>query len=233
MESTLTLYRTTVGKKVVMAASGVVLFGFVIVHMLGNLNIYLGPEAMYAYAKGLREMPYGLLWVARIGLLVAFLAHWATSVQLAMLNKKARTTRYAKQQDLATNYAAKSMYLTGPVMLLYIFYHLAHLTFGVTGPEGFDPFNPYNNFVAGFQVWWISGIYIVANVAVCMHLYHGVWSVFQSLGVNHKRFNALRRQAATAIVGVILAGNLSFPIAVLAGVLQPKPCTTCQANWGK
>jgi len=219
VEKALTLYQTSIGKKAVMALSGVVLVGYAAGHMLGNLQLYAGPEVINAYAASLRRLPL-ILWGTRVLLLVAFAAHIASSFSLWRTNQAARTTRYQQQKDVATNYAARTMYWSGPILLLYVVYHLAHLTFG-KAPHSFDHHNVYNNLVYGFQVWWVSAIYVFGNLALGFHLFHGAWSFFQSLGLNHPRYNAWRKQFAIAVALVITLGNLSFPFSVLAGWVKP------------
>lgn len=216
----LTLPQTTIGKKAIMAASGVILFGYVIGHLAGNLKLYAGPQSINEYAAFLRTQPL-LLWGTRAALLFAFGAHVVSATQLALRNAAARRQGYKKKRDLVTNYAARTMYWSGPILLLYVVYHLAHLTFGATPGYEYDPSNVYNNVVYGFQVWWISGIYIVGQLALGLHLFHGVWSMFQTIGANHPQYNAWRRHFATAIAVLITVGNLSFPIAVMAGVIEP------------
>ena len=226
MQKALTLYQTTIGKKVVMAISGIVVFGFVIGHLAGNLNIYAGPAALNDYAAFLRTLPVGL-WAARIVLIVAILAHIVSSVQLANRNSVARNSRYAKSVHKKANYASKTMYYSGPILLMFVIYHLAHLTFGRTPGYPFDPHNVYNNVVFGFQNWMISTIYIVANLSLGMHLFHGLWSMLQTLGLNHPRYNHLRRHFATAVAALITLGNVSIPVAVMAGVVEPTDETFC------
>ncbi|MFW5875236.1 MAG: succinate dehydrogenase cytochrome b subunit [Myxococcota bacterium] len=221
MDRALTLYRTTIGKKAVMAASGVVLFGYVVGHLAGNLKLYQGPEAINSYAAFLRSVP-ALLWGTRVLLLLSFGAHIAAAVQLWLRNRGARPTRYRSRKDLATNYAARTMYWSGPILALFVLYHLAHLTLGwVPGDYEFDPSNVYNNVVYGFRVWWISAIYIVGQLALGLHLFHGVWAMFGSVGWTHPKYNAWRRHLAVAAAVLITAGNLSFPIAVMAGWVEP------------
>ena len=222
MQKALTLYQTTIGKKAVMALSGLILFGFVIGHLLGNLQVYHGAYTFNSYANGLRNLP-ALLWIARFALIFAVLAHLRSAFELWSRNKAARPTPYARPpKDLATYYAAKTMYWTGPILLLFIAYHLAHLTGGWTGGlYPYDPTNPYNNLVHGFQHWYISAIYILGNLALGTHLFHGIWSMFQSIGANHPRYNHWRRYLAVGAAILITAGNLSFPIAVMAGFVAP------------
>jgi succinate dehydrogenase / fumarate reductase cytochrome b subunit len=208
----LTIPDTTIGKKVIMAASGIILFGFVIGHMLGNLQVYLGQKPFNEYAAFLHATPT-LLWGTRVTLLLAVVAHIVTAVQLASLNKGARPSRYQMKKAVATTYAARTMIVSGPLLLLYIFYHLAHLTLGYT--NGLR--DAYGAVVTSFKVPWCAGIYVVAQVMLGMHLYHGAWSMFQSLGLNHRRYNETLRSAASAIALATVAGFVAVPIGVFMG----------------
>ena len=226
-------YRSSLGKKQVMAVSGLLLCGFVAAHMFGNLKVYEGPEIFNAYAKGLRTIgvPYvpesGLLWVMRSALLLAVLLHihaaWSTTRQ----SHAARPVRYKKRDAVQTTYAERTMRWGGVIIVLFVLYHLAHFTWGfdVAPPSTFVPHDPYRNFVAGFSIWWVSLIYVVAQVFLGFHLFHGVWSMFQSIGWVPRTLDRAtgfdwRRMAATAFAVVVALGNLSFPIAVLSGVVR-------------
>ena len=211
MQRALTLHQTTIGKKVIMALSGAVFVGFVIGHFLGNLNLYLGPEALNGYAETLKSLG-PLLWVARIVLLAALLVHVGAAFSLWSRNKAARKSRYKQRKDLATDYAARTMYWTGPILLLFIIAHLLHFTIVPAHPG-----DVYRNVVEGFSNPLVASFYIAANVALGFHLFHGIYSAFQSLGANHPRYNPLRRDVAIAISAAITLGNISFPISVLAG----------------
>ena len=219
----LTITDTTIGKKAVMAVSGLVLFGFVIVHMLGNLQIFLGPQTFNDYSLFIHQSR-GVLWGARAVLLLAVTAHIVTAAQLYFRNKTARPSRYKVKKNLATSYAARVMYLSGPLLLLYIVYHIAHLTLGVTTGLGYDhaaspggPVDVYHNVVSSFRVEWLVGIYVVAQIFLGLHIYHGAWSLFQSLGINHRRYNEPLRNAASALALATVAGFLAVPIGVYAG----------------
>jgi succinate dehydrogenase / fumarate reductase, cytochrome b subunit len=214
------LYETTIGKKIVMAASGVVWFGYVIGHLLGNLQIYGDPGRINAYSEFLHATPV-ILWGTRVVLLAALVAHVVASTQLTLRNYEARKTPYARRDDVATTYAARTMVWSGPLLLLFILYHLAHLTAGVAPGTPYDPHHVYNNVVRGFQIPWIAAFYIVCQVALAMHLYHGAWSFFQTLGVNHPRYNHYRRNFAAVMTALIFAGYVSIPVAVMTGVLRP------------
>ncbi|MEO0326701.1 MAG: succinate dehydrogenase cytochrome b subunit [Myxococcota bacterium] len=227
----LTLTQTTIGKKALMAVSGVVMVLFVIGHLSGNLTAFDSPRAFNEYAAFLRTLG-PLLWVARIAILVSFLVHVKAAMDLWQRNKQAGAgaSRYRGQKKQKTDWAALSMYLSGPGLLFYILFHLAHLTFGpylfsgnVFGVEGytFDEMNPYNNMVLGFQVWWISALYIVGVIGLGIHLSHGVWSMFQTIGANHPRYNRYRDWVAIGIAALLSLGFIAIPVAVLTGALQP------------
>lgn len=213
MSRALTLHQTTIGKKVVMALSGAIIVGFTIVHFLGNLNLYLGAEAMNKYAETLQSVP-PLVWGTRLVLLFAFGAHISAAVSLWVRNRNARGSRYKMRTDLATDYAARTMYWSGPILFLFVVYHLLHFTILPAHPG-----EVYRNVVEGFQNPLIAGVYIVGNIALGLHIFHGIYSAFQTLGANHPRYNSYRRDAAIAISAAITIGNLSFPIAVLAGLV--------------
>lgn len=215
-----TLSQTTVGMKALMAVSGLALFGFLVGHLLGNLKLYAGPQALNDYAAFLHSIP-ALLWTARIGLLAAIGAHIYAAYKLALRKSDARPVPYKKKEHLVTNYAARTMYWSGPILLFFIVYHLAHLTFGRTPGYVFDPQNVYNNVVYGFQNIWVSAIYIVGNLAVGFHLYHGLWSMFQTLGASHPRYDRWSKRFAVIFSLALTAGNLSLPISVLAGWVEP------------
>ena len=226
----LTLTQTTIGKKALMAASGVVMVLFVVGHLSGNLTAFQGAQAFNEYAVFLRTLG-PLLWIARGAILVSFLVHVKAAMDLWQRNKDAGAgaNRYHGQKTQKTDWAALSMYLSGPGLLLYIVFHLAHLTFGyylfgegnVFGVEGytFDEMNPYNNMVRGFQVWWISALYIVGVLGLCLHLFHGIWSMFQTVGANHPKYNGLRRDLAIGLSALLALGFISIPVAAYLGGL--------------
>ncbi|MEM9291525.1 MAG: succinate dehydrogenase cytochrome b subunit [Acidobacteriota bacterium] len=221
----LDVYRSAIFKKAVMAVSGLMLFGFVLTHMLGNLKLYFGPEEINNYAEWLRTIgkpalpKNGALNIARVGLLAAVFLHIWSAWQVTRLSRKARPQKYVKQATIQATYASRTMRWGGVIVLLFIVYHLLHLTLGVVGPEGFEYGDVYNNVVLGFRNPLISGFYILANLALGLHLYHGLWSLFQSLGLNHPSYRALRRPIALAFASVVTLGNISFPLAVLSGVV--------------
>jgi succinate dehydrogenase / fumarate reductase cytochrome b subunit len=224
----LILWSTTVGKKVVMAVTGLVLVGFVIAHMLGNLKIFLGPDAIDTYALFLRTVgeplvPYEvLLWAARIILLVSVVLHILASVQLTLRNWAARPKGYDTKRSVATTYSARTMRWSGVIIALFIVYHLLHFTVGIVGfsPGQFRHLKVYENVVAGFSVWYVSLFYILAMAALCLHLDHGIWSMFQTLGWNNARISPGLMVLSRVVALVVFAGFISVPVAVLAGGLR-------------
>jgi succinate dehydrogenase / fumarate reductase, cytochrome b subunit len=225
MSRVLTFYRSSIGKKTIMALSGMVLFGFVLTHMIGNLKLYQGADAVNAYARFLREMGTplfshaSLLWTARIILLASVIAHIVSAIQLAQSNRRARPVGYKKQQYLAASYAARTMIWSGPLLAAFIIYHIMHLTTGWVHPS-FNPDDVYQNLVRGFQVWYISVFYIVAMLGLGYHMIHGVWSFLQSLGLNNKTYDTLIRRFALVATIAVVVGNISFPVSVLLGIVK-------------
>jgi succinate dehydrogenase / fumarate reductase cytochrome b subunit len=215
-----TFLRSSIGRKVVMAVTGAILFGFVLGHMLGNLQVYLGPEAMNAYAVFLRELLHGTgIWIVRAVLLAAVILHIWSATSLTLSSRKARPVAYAEQKWRESTYASRTMRWSGVILFAFIVYHLMHLTFGNAHPT-FIEGDVYHNFVAGFRSVPVSAAYIVAMILLGLHLRHGVWSMFQTLGVSHPRHIAMARTGAWIFAAVIVLGNISFPLAVLAGILK-------------
>jgi succinate dehydrogenase / fumarate reductase, cytochrome b subunit len=217
----LRFWQTTVGKKAIMAVTGFILFGFVVVHLLGNLQIYVSAAKLDHYSAMLKSMP-SLLWGARIALLVSVFLHIWASFQLWSLQRSARPIGYVKKANLHSTYASRTMKWSGPILLAFIIFHLLHFTFGTVHPGGpFDEHNVYNNVVTGFQVWPVSLFYIIAMVMLCYHLYHGLWSMFQSLGFSHPVYTPWLQISAKVVAVLIAVGNISIPVAVLAGIIKP------------
>jgi succinate dehydrogenase / fumarate reductase, cytochrome b subunit len=219
-------YRSAVGKKWVMAVTGIVLLGYVVVHMAGNLKLYLGAESINHYGEFLREMGEpifprtNLLWILRAGLTLAFALHVHAAFALTLLNRRARPQGYRSQRDyLVANYASRTMIWSGVIVLLFLAFHLADLTWGFANPD-FVRGDPYGNLVASFSRVPVALLYIAANVALGFHIFHGAWSLFQSIGANNPRFNHWRRYFAVAVAAVVVVGNVSFPIAVMTGVVS-------------
>ncbi len=209
---------STLGKKVVMAVTGIMLFAFVVVHMLGNLQIYSGPEQLNGYAELLhRHLP--LLWAARLVLLLCVGVHIVTAAQVWLRNRRSRPVRYRVFRPPAVDYAARTMVWSGPLIALFVLFHLAHLTGGWTHPQ-FAAGDVYHNLVICFNQVPVALIYIVANLLLGLHLFHGLWSLFQTLGLQHPRFDPWRRLVAVLMAGLVVSGNISIPLAVLAGIVE-------------
>ncbi len=217
--------RTTVGQKAVMAVTGIILFGFVLLHMLGNLKVFQGPAKLDAYAEWLREvgsplLGHGqLLWIVRGVLIVATALHMWSALVLTRVSRAARPVGYRRLQPVESTYASRTMRWGGVLIALFVAYHLLHLTFGTLHPD-FRTGSVYHNMVAGFRVWPVSAFYIVAMVALSLHLFHGLWSLFQTLGWNHPKYNRYRRAFAMVFALVIGAGNISMPVAILLGFVR-------------
>lgn len=227
MRALSSLWRLTVGKKIIMAATGAGLCAFVLGHMAGNLKIFLGREVFNHYAEWLRHIgepllpPTAGLCVARLGIIACAALHITMAVQLYLLSDAARPTRYNKvDNSLVLSRTSLMMRLGGVTLGAFILFHLAHLTWGWICPGEYVAGDPYNNVIAGFQHSWLAAFYLLAMVPLCLHLYHGIWSAFQTLGLNSPRYNALRRPLALAFSLLVFVGNASIPLAVQAGVLH-------------
>lgn len=229
----LDLYSTAVGKKYAMAISGIALIGFVVAHMVGNLKMYFGAEDFNHYAEFLRELLVPIfprtvvLWLMRLGLIAAVGVHIHAAVSLTRLNHNARSVKYQSPRDYqVANFASRTMRWTGTIVGLFVVWHLADLTWGFANNVGVDAADgkfvrgeAYANVVRSFERVPVSVLYIVANIALGTHLFHGVWSLFQSMGWNNPKFKMWRKHIAIGIATIVVVGNVSFPIAVLAGIV--------------
>jgi succinate dehydrogenase / fumarate reductase cytochrome b subunit len=218
------IFKSSIGKKFVMAASGLALFVFVVAHMLGNLQIFLGPEPLNAYGEFLKSKP-SLLWTARLGLLLMVVLHIVTSVQLTLENRAARPVGYATAKPPAASFASRTLFISGLIIFAFIVYHLMQFTLGITNPEFMlledakGRHDVYRMSVAGFSQPLVSIFYILAMGLLCLHLSHGVSSWAQSLGWRSKNCVALDRFAKGAAL-VIFLGNCSIPLAVLTKIVR-------------
>jgi succinate dehydrogenase / fumarate reductase, cytochrome b subunit len=218
--ATTTFWRSSIGRKVVMAVTGVILFGFVLGHLAGNLTVYVGPEALNGYAVFLRQFLHGAgLWIARAVLLLSVILHIWSATSLTLTSRAARRVGYRERQWTESTYASRTMRWSGVIILLFVIYHLLHFTFGTVHPS-FVEGDVYHNFITGFQSVPVSIAYIVAMIFLGLHLRHGVWSMFQTLGVSHPRYIRWAHVGAWIFAVIVVVGNCSFPIAVLAGFLK-------------
>jgi len=219
------LYQSTAGKKIAMAVTGTLLFLFVLVHMIGNLKIYMGAQAFNEYAEFLREVghpafPHGaLLWIFRIGLLVAVGVHITSATQLWLVSRRARRVGYKLNENLSFSYASSTMRWGGVIVLLFVGYHLLHLTLGTVHPD-FVHGAAYENVISGFRAWPVSALYIFCMLPLGLHIYHGLWSATQTLALQHPMVKKWRRPFALGMAGLIVAGNVSIPVAVLTGLVR-------------
>ncbi len=218
MTRAIAFYQSLVGKKILMAVTGLMLFGFVVVHLLGNLQIFLGPDQLNAYAAFLKRTAE-LLWPARVVLLAALVLHLLTAYQVTVASWRARPVNYTVRQDEATNYAARTMIVTGPLIFLYVIYHLMMFTFLSTGP-GYSQTDVYRNVVSAFQVPAIAGVYILAMLVLGIHLYHAAWSMLQTLGITYPTREGLRRLLIPVVAVLIAGGYILIPVAVLTGIVR-------------
>ena len=219
------LWEAPIGKKVVMAVTGVILFGYVIGHLLGNLQIYASdPDQINRYAAFLHSPANVIpLWTIRVLLLVAVILHIVSAVQLWAQNNAARPVSYKRKADVPTAYAARTMRWSGVIVGAFIIFHVLHLTVGAVLPiREIAPNQPdvRANVISGFQNPAVAGFYILAMILLCMHLYHGLWSMFQSVGISHPRYTPAIKKGAALVAILIAIGNISIPVAVLTGFLK-------------
>lgn len=208
------LLTSSIGLKIIMAVTGVILSGFVLGHMLGNLQVFQGAEAIDAYGALLHKEP-ALLWAVRLGLLTAVGLHIWAYLALTRKNLKARPVAYQGRKYRESTFASRSMTITGPLILLFVIYHLLHLTTGTVHPS-FEEGKVYHNLTTGLA--GVAGlIYIVAMVMLSFHLWHGVWSLFQTLGLPEERYRSLGRRFATIFTVLVTLGFIAVPLAVMTG----------------
>jgi succinate dehydrogenase / fumarate reductase cytochrome b subunit len=220
-----------VGKKWIMAITGVAMWGFVFAHMFGNLKVYLGrvPGGRYdidVYGEGLRHLLYPffphtwILWILRVGLIVMFALHIVAAASLTQMNRRARPTGYQSSREyVSANFASRSMRITGVIILAYLFFHLFDLSWTGTG-QLYVRGAVHDNLIASLQRPWAAIAYIVANLALAIHLFHGTWSMFQTMGLNNPRWNYIRRLVALGMSGVIGIGNCLFPLLIVTKVVK-------------
>jgi succinate dehydrogenase / fumarate reductase cytochrome b subunit len=221
----LRFWRSAVGKKWVMAVTGIMLLGFVLVHMIGNLKVFLGEEHLNTYAEWLRDLGEPafprtvVLWALRLGLLAAVFLHIIAAAQLTRMNHKARPVKYQAPRDyVAANFASRSMRWTGIIVALFVIFHLADLTWGSANPH-FVRGDPYNNLFNSFERVPVAIAYIAAMIAISIHIFHGAWAMFNSLGLNNPRYNDWKRAFAAGFALVILVGNVSMPLLIVTGAV--------------
>lgn len=215
---TLRFYETTLGKKVVMAVTGAIWFGYLIAHLIGNLQIFAGPETINNYALLLRKAP-AILWAARIVLAIALILHITAAIQLNRLQRAARPVRYVRHKTEDSSFSSRHMFLTGLMLAFFIAYHIAHFTLVVI-PGEYEHLKPYENVVYGFQQPAITLLYTAGMILVGLHLYHGLWSMFQTMGFSHPTYSGWLKKGAAFAAMLLVIGFLTVPAAVVMGVLR-------------
>jgi len=220
-----TVLLTSLGSKVVVALTGLGLAGFVVFHMLGNLQVFEGSESLNTYAAFLRELPI-LLWSARIGLLLIAALHVGLTIRLAVHNRRARPVPYAVREYRKASMASRTMALTGGLLLLFIIFHLLHFTAGVVDASFSDRLDPrghrdvYGKVIHAFQNPWFVVLYLAAQGLLGLHLSHGLSSSLQTLGLEHPLLNRLFRAAGPLVAGIVVLGNAAIILAIALGVLR-------------
>jgi len=219
------IYRTSIGKKMLLAGSGLVILLWLIGHMLGNLKVWLNQPEFDNYAEFLRRLgepifPHTvLLWIIRAGLTVAFVVHVYLAVDLSVRNRRARQIRYRHAGRVQADIPAVTMRWGGLALALFVVFHLANFTWIHPGYR-FVRGQVYNNVVANFGEWWLVAIYLAAMVALALHIYHGTWSIFQTFGINRARWDRMIRRTAGTLAVVMFVGFSSVPIGVLVGAIK-------------
>ena len=214
----LRFWHSSVGKKAVMAVTGLAMIGFLIIHALGNLQVFSGPLKINEYSAALRRLG-PLLWIARGGLIVALVLHVVAAYQLTRRKQIARPVGYEVQEPQISTVAARTIRWGGVLLLVFVVLHLLHLTFGTIHPA-FDHKDVYGNLVAGFQIWWVTLLYLAAMVGLGLHLYHGTWSSIRTLGLTRASGDPMKRRLAAVLAWVLYLGFSIVPIAVLAGIVR-------------
>jgi succinate dehydrogenase / fumarate reductase, cytochrome b subunit len=225
----LNFWRSTIGKKVVMAVTGLIGVGFVIGHMLGNLQMFQGPEKMNSYAAFLKSLG-GLLWLARLILLGAVVLHVVAAFQLSRLRLAARPVGYANggQREVST-LASRTIRWGGALVLVFIVFHILHFTTLSIFPD-YSRTDVYGNVISGFRIWWVSLFYVVVMVFLGLHLYHGTWSSLRTIGATRPTGNPLRRRAALLVAVAVWAGFTAIPVAVYFGLIEPATARAVAAS---
>lgn len=223
----LNFYRSTIGKKIIMAVTGLIGIGFVLVHMAGNLQAFIGAEKMNAYARFLHGPAAELLWLIRVILIAAVVLHVAMAYQLTVRSRSARPVNYRQRRPQVTTLGARTMRWGGVFLLLFIVVHILHFTTGTVDPagafglvDGQGGRDVYGNIVASFRIWWVVLLYVVAMVFLGLHLYHGAWSSVRTLGYTSQAANPMRRRVAAVITFVIWLGFTLVPLGVVAGIIR-------------
>ncbi|MGY0020276.1 succinate dehydrogenase [Streptomyces sp. cg35] len=222
---TRTIWDSSLGKKTVMAVSGLVMLLYLVAHMIGNLKIFFGPEEINHYARWLRTMggpvlhhEWGL-WIARVVLVVAVVAHATSAYQLSRRDIKARPSKYVHKKPRAS-YATRTMRWGGIILGLFIVWHILDLTTGTVHPGGYEHLHPYQNIIDTFSTWYGNVIYIVAMLALGLHVQHGFWSAAQTLGVGNRTRDRVLKTVGNALAALLTLGFIAVPVGVMTGLVS-------------
>jgi len=222
MSAAKSAFKLTIGYKILMALTGIILIGFLIAHLTANLLVFVGPESLNAYGIKLREYPV-LLWIARGVLILSAILHIYAGIKLSLINKQARLINYKAPKQTESTLASRTMLVSGCVVLFFLLYHLAHFTFKWTHHEMFaflDEHDVYSMVVMSFKSPWVAGFYCIAMVLLMSHLYHGVRSFFQTLGINHPKYNRIIQCIGPVLSILLTLGFLSIPISVFLRLVE-------------
>jgi succinate dehydrogenase / fumarate reductase cytochrome b subunit len=209
-----TFFASTVGKKIVMAVSGLIMVGFVILHMAGNLQLFEGADRLNTYSAFLHGPAGEALWVLRAILIVALIAHVVSAYQLTVIDRAARPVPYVKRELQVATVASRTMRVGGVVILIFIVLHILHFTTRTLQPVALAEGDVYGNVIASFRIWWVTLLYVIAMIALAYHLYHGAWSSVRTLGFERGKLDPFRRPVAIALAIVIWAGFTIVPVVV-------------------
>ncbi|MEP6691258.1 MAG: succinate dehydrogenase cytochrome b subunit [Gemmatimonadaceae bacterium] len=212
-------WRSTIGKKIVMAVTGLIFVGFVIAHLSGNLLVFRGPDKINEYSEFLRSLG-ALLWVARGVLLVSVILHATAAYQLAARARAARPIGYHEHEPQVSTFAARTIRWGGTLILLFVVLHLLHFTTGTLQPVPYQARDVYANVVGAFRIWWVSALYIVAMIALGLHLYHGTWSSLRTLGLVKMGADPLKHTVAAALALLVWLGFTLVPVGILLGIVR-------------
>ena len=223
----LSFYRSTIGKKIIMGVTGLIGIGFLIVHMAGNLQAFISQDKINSYGALLHGPLAELTWLIRIVLIVSVVLHVLMAYQLTLMSRAARPIGYQKKEPQVATLASRTMKWGGVLLLVFIVVHILHFTTETIDPGGWRGMTDsqghrdvYGNIIASFRIWWVAGFYIVAMVALGLHLYHGAWSSIRTLGYAKSSPHPLHRRIAFAVAFVVVVGLTMIPLGVIAGIIR-------------
>jgi succinate dehydrogenase / fumarate reductase cytochrome b subunit len=208
--------RSNIGLKVIMAVTGLIMVGYLLTHVAANLLVFRGPELINKYSAVLHSQP-AFLWTARAILIVSLIAHVWSAVVLTQRDRAARPVGYAQRNPQASTFASRTIRWGGLIILFFLVWHILQFTTGTVRPAAFVEGDPHGNVVRAFQVPWVVALYVVAMAAVGLHLFHGTWSAFRSLGLVKPSEHALRHRTSLVVAGLVWLGFTIIPLAIFAG----------------